>query len=88
LTVIPTITWAEDKSFDFCFEGIETGAVVAVSTVGNMDNTKEFMAGYLAMIKRIKPELVINYGQKIEGMDEAADILSIPYEFIRKEKET
>lgn len=30
--VIPTVCWGEEDTFDFCFEGIEKGSSVAVST--------------------------------------------------------
>jgi hypothetical protein len=86
LTVIPTITWADDRSFDFCFEGVEKGATVAISTIGNLDNINEFMTGYSKMIDQIKPEGIINYGKLIDGMDNFADIVNIPY--ARPEDET
>lgn len=28
--VIPTISWGDESSFDFCFDGVEEGATVAV----------------------------------------------------------
>ena len=30
--VIPTVFWSSNDSFEFCFDGIERGLVVAVST--------------------------------------------------------
>lgn len=32
IRVIPTVNWGDESTFDFCFEGIEKGSVVAVST--------------------------------------------------------
>ena len=32
IRVIPTVNWGNESTFDFCFEGIEKGSVVAVST--------------------------------------------------------
>lgn len=32
--VIPTVYWGKPASFWFCFDGIETGSAVAVSTLG------------------------------------------------------
>ena len=32
LKVIPTVSWGDEKSFHFCFDGIEEGSVVAVCT--------------------------------------------------------
>ena len=32
LRVVPTVSWGDETTFDFCFAGIEKGSVVAVST--------------------------------------------------------
>ena len=32
LNVIPTVAWGNEKSFDFCFDGIEEGSIVAGCT--------------------------------------------------------
>ena len=77
--VIPTITWGLENTFEFCFEGIEKGCVVAVSTIGSSDNKEAFMAGFKAMCENIKPSLVVNYGKPIEGMRDCVNILEIPY---------
>ena len=34
LTVVPTLSWSTPQSFDFCFDGVESNAVVAISTIG------------------------------------------------------
>ena len=34
IKVIPTISWSDEKSFEYCFKGVEEGSIVAVSTVG------------------------------------------------------
>lgn len=67
MRVIPTVNWGDASTFDFCFDGIETGSVVAVSTYmasahGNRQDQKEwFMAGYNEMLRRIQPEKIICY---------------------------
>ena len=71
VNVIPTIGWRDEKSFDFCFDGVEKGSVVAVGTVGIMNNkdAKElFLKGYNEMLKRIEPSKIIIYGNEIEGL--------------------
>ena len=32
MTVIPTVAWGDERTFDFCFDGIEQGSIVAVCT--------------------------------------------------------
>ena len=57
LRVIPTVSWGNENTFDFCFLGIPKGSTVAVSTymVSEHDNRcdqKEFfMKGYREMLR-------------------------------------
>jgi hypothetical protein len=62
LRVIPTINWSTPESFDFCFDGVEQGSVVAVSTYYTESYEKEFMPGYKRMLEVIKPSAVLCYG--------------------------
>lgn len=74
IKVIPTVNWGLENTFDFCFNGIEKGSVVAVSTYmvsehGNHSDQKEFfMKGYNEMLKRIEPELIICYHEPFPEM--------------------
>ena len=79
LRVIPTVNWGKPSSFAFCFDGIEEGAVVAVSTVGTSDFREEFMEGYRAMCEQIHPETVVNYGTVYDEMLELAPVVDVPY---------
>ena len=65
LTVIPTINWADEKSFEWCFDGEPTNSVVGISTVGSMNskaNKEGFYKGYEKMKKRLKPKKILCYG--------------------------
>ncbi len=69
LTVIPTISWAETASFDYCFDGIEPHGTVAISTVGcrqNFNARKMWAKGTHEMIRRLQPTNILIYGEKIE----------------------
>ena len=64
--VIPTVSWAEPESYEYCFDGITPGSPVAVSTVGTMFSAKcrkAFLDGYAAMTARLNPCRVIVYGK-------------------------
>ena len=84
IKVIPTVNWGLENTFDFCFNGIEKGSVIAVSTYmvsehGNHSDQKEFfMKGYNEMLKRIEPELIICYHEPFPEM--TGNILYINYE--------
>ena len=64
-TVIPTISWSDESSFDWCFDGEPVGGTVAVSSIGTQVNRNSrvlFLAGYREMIARLKPSAVLFYG--------------------------
>ena len=80
LTVIPTISWSDEESLDWCFDGEPVGGTVAISAVGTqMDNRARslFRMGYTAMLERLKPEAVIFYGAIPEGLEAAKRTIQI-----------
>ena len=65
LNVIPTLSWAEEDTYPFCFDGIEPGGVVAVSTVGvarNRDARELWFQGMDEALRRLHPSMVLCYG--------------------------
>ncbi|MGI5985709.1 MAG: DUF4417 domain-containing protein [Clostridiales bacterium] len=84
MRVIPTVNWGSEASFDFCFEGIEKGSVVAVSTYmatehGNRKDQKQwFLAGYNEMLRRIEPGKIVCYNTPFPEMQ--GDIVHVDYE--------
>lgn len=69
ITVIPTISWAEPETFEFCFRGIPEDSIVSVSTVGvkeDKEALKIWHAGMHEMIKQIRPETILVYGGKLD----------------------
>jgi hypothetical protein len=79
LAVIPTITWGDQNTFNFCFDGVEKGCTVAISTVGTLHVKDKFMAGFKAMCDIIEPKTVLNYGQTHKEMEQLANIITVPY---------
>lgn len=68
IKVIPTISWAEKETYKFCFDGVEEGSIVAISTVGvhkESNSLKLWKNGVDEMIKRINPLKIIIYGDRI-----------------------
>ena len=84
IRVIPTVNWGDESTFDFCFEGIEKGSVVAVSTYmasehdNRCDQKEWFMAGYNEMLRRIEPEKIICYNTPFPEMQ--GNIVYVDYE--------
>lgn len=66
ITVIPTISWSDENSFEWCFDGEPIAGAVAVSSVGTQNSTETkamFLKGYNEMRKRLQPSLVYFYGK-------------------------
>jgi hypothetical protein len=76
LIVIPTISWSTEESFEFCFDGIEYGSVVAISTLGcrNKKYKPLFIKGYQKMITKINPEHILCYGKAFQEIEK--DVIS------------
>lgn len=74
MRVIPTVSWGDENTFDFCFEGIEKGSTVAVSTYmvsahdGRADQKDFFLKGYNEMLRCIEPERILCYNTPFPEM--------------------
>lgn len=65
INVIPTISWSDRSSFEWCFDGEPVGSAVAVSSVGtqlNKETRKLFIDGYNEMLIRLQPSLIYFHG--------------------------
>ena len=80
--VIPTISWSDSKSFEFCFDGVEKYSIVAIGMIGCKHSKNEFMYGYNEMLNHIEPEAVICFGDPFKEME--GHIISVDYRKSRK----
>jgi len=84
IKVIPTVSWGDESTFDFCFKGIAKGSVVAVSTYmfhahnNHADQRDVFMKGYNRMLYEIEPSAIICYSEPFPEME--GNIIYIDYE--------
>ena len=65
IKVIPTISWSDEDSFSWCFDGEPAGGMVAVSSVGTQGNPRArslFAGGFFEMLHRLEPEKIVMYG--------------------------
>lgn len=82
--VIPTVSWGDEKSFEFCFDGIEKGSIVAVCTYYRENDENSFILGYNEMLKRIKPSIVLCYDEPFKSMKgNIKEFLPTTYEWIK-----
>lgn len=82
LTVIPTVSWSDTRSYEFCFDGIEHGSTVAVGMIGCKKSYVAFMRGYNEMLERLKPENIIVFGTPFSEMQ--GNIITVDYRKSRK----
>lgn len=84
IRVIPSVNWGDETSFDFCFQGIEKGSTVAVSTYmasesDHHEAQKEwFMTGYNEMLRQVEPERIICYNTPFPEMQ--GNIVYVDYD--------
>lgn len=82
LIVIPTISWSDALSYDFCFDGVEQKSVVAIGMIGCKTDKRAFMSGYNEMLNRIHPEAVICFGTPFQEMQ--GNLIPVDYMKSRK----
>ena len=69
IKVIPTISWAEPETYEFCFRGIPKESIVSISTVGvkrDKRAVETWKDGVRAMIEAIEPKTILVYGGALE----------------------
>lgn len=65
LKVIPNVSWSDEASFAWCFDGLPQNSVLAISSNGCLKNKTSrelFVKGYTEMKKRLSPIKVIIVG--------------------------
>lgn len=69
LKVIPTVSWAEPETFEFCFDGLPHDATLSVSTIGIKKDPEAmniWRMGMDEMIERLTPKRLLIYGGKVD----------------------
>ena len=63
--VIPNVRFADERSYSFCFDGVEKRSTVAIGTHGcikKLTDRAYFEKGLAEMVKRLQPQTIIVYG--------------------------
>lgn len=90
ITVIPCVSWAEPETFSFCFDGIEPGGTISVSTIGvkrDEDAYSIWKAGMDETLKRLKPKCIVIYGGKIDYDFQGTPVIYVENEVTNRWKE-
>lgn len=71
IEVIPNVRFSDERSYDFCFDGIEHNSVVAIGTHGCIkcrEDREFFIRGLAEMVHRLTPHTIIVYGAAPDSM--------------------
>lgn len=82
IDVIPLVYWADEKSFDYCFDGLPESATLSTTTNGITDPEvwEHWKRGMDELIKRKKPKRILLYGNGLKVDYDFGDIEVIYYE--------
>lgn len=93
--VIPNVRFNDERTYEFCFDGIEKEKTVAVGTHGCIkyrDDKEYFKKGLAELVKRLSPKTIIVYGaapkcifEKYEQM--GIEIIAFESEFSKSRKQ-
>lgn len=69
ITVIPTVTWSDEKSLEYCLEGIPKHSIIAVSTMGEgrWGKWKSLKSNWDRILDTLEPKCVILYGKDLSN---------------------
>ena len=79
IKVIPTLQWSFQDSYEFCFDGIEPGGTVAISTIGVKRNDSALQLwreGLAEAEKRLKPTQILCYGGAIDDYNYSCEVVN------------
>jgi hypothetical protein len=65
VSVIPCVRWGKEETYEFAFDGIESGGTIAVGTAGCMrerESRKVFEKGFRVMLDVLEPKTIVVYG--------------------------
>jgi len=74
LICVPTASWSDERSYEFCFDGLPEESTLAVSTVGiqgkgkgNKVATQLYQQGIKELITRKHPTRLLIYGNEVDA---------------------
>lgn len=95
IEVIPNVRFGDERTFSFCFDGIEKFKTVAVGTHGCIKHKQDrifFKVGLARLIQKLSPETIIVYGSAPDSifkpyMNMGINIIVFESEFSKSRKQ-
>ena len=93
--IIPNLRFGDERTFSFCFDGIEENKTVAVGTHGCIKRKEDkifFKVGLARMVQRLSPKTIIVYGSAADNIfkpykDMGIKIIAFESEFSKSRKQ-
>lgn len=89
IKIIPTISWSDENSYSWCFDGEPRNSVVAISTVGIMkrkESQELFFKGYSKMKEILNPSKILCYGKIPDQIKNEVEYIGCYYDKIVAER--
>ena len=95
IEIIPNVRFGDERTFAFCFDGIEENKTVAVGTHGCIKRREDkifFKVGLARMVQRLSPKTIIVYGSTPDSIfkpyrDMGINIIAFESEFSKSRKQ-
>lgn len=93
--IIPNVRFNDERTYEFCFDGIETGKTVAIGTHGCLKTREDklfFKIGLAVLVSRLSPKNIIVYGTAPDSIfklyrDSGINIIASESEFSKSRKQ-
>ena len=95
IDIIPNVRFNDERTYEFCFNGIEKDKTVAVGTHGcikRIGDKELFKSGLEEMVKRLSPKTIVVYGTAPDDIfkpykDSGINIIPFESEFSKSRKQ-
>lgn len=80
--VVPLVYWADEQSFEYCFDGLPKNSILSTLTMGTSDPEvmEHWKKGMDELIKRKSPKTLLLYGNGLKVDYDFGDIKVLYYE--------
>jgi hypothetical protein len=89
IKIVPNIRWADERTYEFAFDGVSCGGTVAVGSHGYIKSNADrgyFLRGFDEMLRRLRPDNIVVYGRipkeiDVEALKGSVNVLIFDSEF-------
>ena len=80
--IVPNLSWGDERTYEFCFDGIEKCSIVAIGTHGTakrkLDRYYLEQAVY-KLLEKIEPRHIVIYGTAYDKLADMISSANVPY---------